>query len=493
MKFQRAYFTALKVFAFALALSVVSCSGDPKERTAEDALSALVNGNKNVSVFGHASVYNILNKADYKHIPKANVLINAQLDSWKRAFNLDGPIYFALEGPFKNDATPETVYGFMDVKDEDSLISVIHELNFDTEKSGDFTYFQDGDITCGVRNHLLIFISKGGNYDGKAELTKAFQATEGDLSEDKPQEIITTKKDIVVGVSLQRLFLSANTALNKLPKAKLDELTSLLNDGYIETDVNFENGQIAINSKNMFSDALKDRLWFNDNGSDISKKLGKGTPWMGVAANIDMKKLNQFMADFSPNGTQDLAEIMGPEMGMMMLFSGLDFAKSLTGQFGAVAVGNAKQEGGTFEFNAYLGLTKEGQKAKSMVDKLFGSSPKKNGAYVVDNMAISAKDDGIYIYSVNSMDKSTLKLPSCAKNFGKSTLSMFVNFNAMDVKSLDLPKESKFLELMESVSLESTRDGTTITLVAKDKSKNILDQMSDFYYNMFKDEIGALM
>lgn len=493
MKFQRAHITALKVFAFALALSVVSCSGNPKERTAEDALSALVNGNKNVSVFGHVSVYNILNKADYKHIPKANILIDAQFDSWKKAFNLEGPIYFALEGPFKNDATPETVYGFMDVKDEDSLISVIHGLNFDTEKSGDFTYFQDGDITCGVRNHLLIFISKGGNYDGKTVLTKAFKATEGDLSEEKPHEIITTKKDVVVGISLQRLFLSANTALNKLPKAKLTELTSLLEDGYVETDVSFDKGQISINSKNMFSDALKDRLWFNDNGTDISKKLGKGNPWMGIAANMDMKKLNQFMADFSPNGTQDLTEVLGPEMGAMMLFSGLDFAKSLTGQFGAVAVGNAKQEGGTFEFNAFLGLTKDGKNAKTMVNSLFGSNPKKNGAYIVDNMAISAKDDGIYIYSLNSMKQPSLKLPACAKNFGKSTLSAFINFNAMDMKSLDLPKETKFLELMESVSVECTRDGTMVTIVAKNKSKNILDQMTDFYYDMFKEEIGAFM
>lgn len=494
MKFQRPYFTIFSTLLLAFTLTFVSCSGDPKERTAEDALSAVVNSNKGVTIFGHVSLYNILNKADYKHIPKISVIIDAQLESWKKAFKIDGPMYFAVEAPFKKDGTPETVYAFMDISSADSVIQAIHDLNYATEKAGDITYFQDGDVTCGVRNKLFVLITKPGDYDSKKEIEEAFKHTEGDLSEDAPQDIITTQADVVVGISLERMYTTANTALNKISKAKQDELKELLADGYIQTTVNFNKGEIKLETKNLISDELKDRLWFKDgNGTNLTKKLGKGTPWLGVAANLDMKKLNQFMSDFSPNGTSDLTSAMGPEMGAMMLFSGLDFTKSLTGQFGLVATGDAKTDGGTLEFNAFLGLTKQGKGAKSFIDGLFGSNPKQNGAYVVDNTAIAPKSDGIYIYALSNKSKGSLKLPACAKNFGQNTFSMFVNFKAMNMESLDLPREAKFLELMESVSMDYTRDGGTITLTAKDKSKNILDQMTDYYYKMFKSDLDMLM
>lgn len=496
MKSRNAYMTTFKLFVVAITLTFVSCSGDPKERTAEEALSALVNSNQNVSVFGHVSIYKILNKADYKHIPKVSILIDSQLETWKKAFNLDAPIYFAAEGPYQNDGTPETVYAFMDITSADSVINVIHSLNYATEKAGDITYFQEGDVTCGVRNKLFVLISKGGEYDGKAELQKAFKASEADLSEDKPQDIITSKADLVVGVSLERLFAGANTTLNKLPKAKKDELTELLADGYIQTTLNFNKGEMKLETKNLISEELKDRLWFKDgnNGNDLAKKLGKGTPWMGVSANFDMKKLDKFMKDFSPNGTKDLTSNMGSEARAAMFLSGLDFTTALTGQFGMVHTGNpAMMMAGTPELNAFIGLTNKAKGLPSLMDQIYGTDSKKNGAYMIKNNAIKVKPDGVYMYSVANLNKPGIKIPGFAKNFGKSTFSVFVDFRAMNPKALDLPKGSKVLEIMESAVGEYTRDGGSFTLTAKDKSKNILDQMTDFYYGLFQDELGNFM
>lgn len=494
MKSRNAYMTTFKLFVVAITLTFVSCSGDPKERTAEDALSALVNSNKNVSIFGHVSVYNILNKADYKHIPKISLLIDSQVEQFKKAFKLEAPIYFAACGPYKNDGSPETVYGFMDISSADSVINVVHSLNYSTEKAGDFTYFQEGDVACGVRNKLFVIVIKGGDFDVKAEIEKAFKASEGELSENKPQDIITSKADLVVGVSLERLFAGANTSLNKLPKAKKDELTGLLADGYIQTTLNFNKGEVKLETKNLISEELKDRLWFKDgNGSDLVQKLGKGNPWMGVAANFDMPKLNKFMEDFSPNGTKDLTAAMGTEATVLMMMYGLDVTTTLSGQLGMVTTGNAKTEGGTLEFNAFVGLNKNAKGASKFVDDRFSDFPKKNGAYIIDNYAVKSKPDGIYMYSLANGTKPAIKIPSFAKNFGQNTFSMFINFNAMNMKSLDLPKESKFLEMMESANVEYTRDGGSITLTAKDKSKNILDQMTDFYYNMYQDELGNFM
>ena len=487
----RIFFSA---FVAITLLTISSCSGDPKERTASDALSSLVAGNKNISFFGHVSVYNVLKKANYKRIPKINVIIDAQVNSWKSAFELEGPTYFAVEGPIGNNGNPQAVYAIMDIKGADSVVQKIHELNFSTEKAGDITYFQDGDVTCGVRNKIFILVTKGGNYDGKKAIVDAFKATEGDLSEDTPHEIITKSSDLIVGVSLERLYATSNTSLSQLSASKKEELRELLEDGYIETAVNFNKGEVTVESRNLFSDDLKERLWFNDeNDGMLAKKLGKGKPWMGVAANFDMKKLTQFATDFSPNGMNDVTKAFGPEMGAMMMFSGLNVATSLSGQFGLVATGNPKAEGSEFEFNAFLGLDPKAKGMNLLIQSLFAGSPKKNGAYVMDNIAIKPKNDGIYAYGIKNKAKGALVLPSCASNFGKSTFSAFVNFGAMNVKSLELPKEYQFIELVECVSLDVNADGSTLRITAKNKSKNMLDQITDFYYKSFKEDLDMMM
>lgn len=494
MKLYRASRILLSAFVAITLITITSCSGDPKERNASDAMSSLVASNKNIAVFGHASVYNILKKSNYKRIPKINVIIDAQVDSWKNAFELEGPTYFAIQAPFKEDGSPSAVYAIMDTKGADSVIQKIHDLNFATEKAGDITYFQDGDVTCGVRNNLFILYTKSGNYDGKKEIVAAFKATEGDLSEDTPHEILTKESDITVGVSLERLYLTSNTSLKNLSKSKQDELKELLADGYVETSVNFNKGEILIESHNLFSDELKERLWFKDEeNNDLIKKLGKGKPWMGVAANMDMEKLTKFATDFSPNGTSDINTAFGPEMSAMMMFSGLNIATALSGEFGLVATGNPKKEGSEFEFNAFVGLNPKDKSVKSFIQTMFSGTQKKNGAYVIDNIAVKPKADGIYAYGVNNKGKGALKVPSCASNFGKNTFSAFVNFGAMNVKSLELPKEYQFLELVECVSIDVNAEGSTMRVTAKNKSKNMLDQITDFYYKSFKSDIDMMM
>ncbi len=490
MKLHRSVLVYCKALVLLVAIGLTSCSGDPKERGAKEALSALVQSKKNVSVFGHVSIMNILNKLDYKHIPKANVLISSQLMTWKKAFKLDGPMYFAVEGPYAIDGTPETVYGLIDVTGEDSLLSVVQEMGYAMEKTDDFKYFQENDVTFGVRKNLFIILSKKGDYDGKKAIKEAFAATEGDLSDGKTEEIIETEADAVVGVSLERVY--SKEAMSMLSKDKQKELAELVADGFTSTAVKFEKGTMTIESKNMFSDELKDRLFFKDgNGDALKGKMGSGNAYMGVSGNIDMKKLEAFVKDFAPNNSRMMGEAMSPEMSFMMMAAGESFMKELSGNFGFVAVGKPK-EGMEFEFNAFVGLKKSDGMLAMQAKTMTMGMPQKNGAYIMDNTAIRFKKDGIYVNSITNAGKGKINLPGFANKFGENTFFAFVDFKKMDMKSFDLPKESKVLEIMESVTIECTRDGSTLVLTAKDKSKNMLKLVSDFYYQTFKDEIDNL-
>lgn len=485
----RVFFSALTLFA----LLLTSCGGDAKERNAKDATSALIHQRTGIVGFGHISILGVLNKMNYQKIPKVNVLVGAQLKTWQKAFKLEGPMYFAVEGPFELDGTPETLFAVADITSTEDLKSVTSEMGYAMEKTGDIEYFQENDVTFGVRNKLFILISKKGDYDGKKEIEAAFKATEGDMSEGKTQEIIDTEGDIVLGFSLERLFETANTALNKVSGAKLDELKGLLADGYVSNNVKFENGKITITSKNMFSDELKNKLFFKDNnGNALVKKLGNGSAWMGIAANIDVKKMEKFMTDFSlsdalTNGLPSEAQMM-----MMMTAGAGKFSEMMTGQFGLVATGNpAAAMGMEFEMNAFLGVPASSP-LRSQFDMMSFGQPKQGNAVIMESVAIEPKSDGYYVYSLKNKGQGKLQIPSYASNFGKNTFSMFIAFDKMDMKSLELEDEMKVLEIMESFTVDVTKDGSTMVLTSKNKSSNILKQIGEFYYKTLEEKIGAI-
>lgn len=493
-RFPKTAFAGL--FASLLLLLTTACSGNEKHN-AHDSTSALIQQNTNIVAFGKASVMDILNKADYKHIPKLNVILGAQLQTWKKGFQIDAPVYFAAEAPFEADGTPAAIYFLMDVTNKDSLLSVISEMGYALEKSGEMSWFQENDVTFGVKDQLFILLSKKAPYDGKAIIEKAFNDAAGDLSEGKTSEILDMPGDIVTGLSIERLYGTANTSLNKLPQAKQDELKGLVADGFIANTVAFENGKAVVSIKNMFSEELKDRLFFQDNnGKALVNKLGNGKPWMGIAANIDMQKFEKFVTDFAPDANRKITEQLPDEAGfMLMALGGNAYSSIFSGQMGMVATGNPKTDlGMIFEFNAFLGLGKKGDSIKQMITENLAGAPMQGDAYVMDNTAIAARKDGIYIFSASGAKTGgKLEFPSYAKGFGEKTFSMFIAFEQMDMKSLELDEEMKVLEIMKYFTATADRDGATITLAAKDSSKNILKSVGDYYVGIMQDKIDQIV
>ena len=64
----------LAVIATVGIIALTGCSGG-EDRDAKTATSALINENKNIVAFGHISVQQLLDKLDYKHLPKAGALL----------------------------------------------------------------------------------------------------------------------------------------------------------------------------------------------------------------------------------------------------------------------------------------------------------------------------------------------------------------------------------------------------------------------------------
>jgi hypothetical protein len=474
---------------------IASCSNDAKKRNAADATSALVQQNKNIVAFGHVSFTELLNKMGYQSIPKANIMISAQMATWKKGFKLNHPLYFAAEAPLAKNGVPSTIYALMDITSSDSLENVFSEMGYSMEKEGEITYFQEDDITFGMRNHLFILISKRAPYDGKALLTKAFQDSEGDLSEGKTQKILAHKADIVTGIALERLYTTANTSLNTLSDSKKTELTQLVSDGFIQASVNFTNGKAVFETKNLFSNDLKNRLFFKETtGKGLVSKLGGGKPWMGIAANIDVRKMEQLISDFAPEVNRTISNQLPSEAGFMLMALGNNAYSSLfSGQFGLVTTGNAQSADGlVLEYNAFLGLGSKGDGIRGLLENVLATYPKNGDAYVMDNVLLRMKSDGIYASAAQNSTNTKLALPPYANDFGKKTFSAFIAFDQINVESLELGDQFKALELMKSLVITADKNGAKIVLTSKSSQGNILKQIADFYLESMKERINEL-
>ncbi len=472
-----------------------SCSSNSSERDAAEATSAMIEGNEKIVAFGHVSAMNILNKADYKNIPKVNTILGSVLGNWKRGLEIDKPIYYALEAPFGHDGTPETVYALINIKNQDSLASIISEMGYALDKDGDISYHQEDDVTFGIRNKLLIIISKPGDYDGKAKIKEAFTSTEGDLSEDTAEEIIEQKGDIVSGIDVARLLTTSNTELEKLPAEKKEHLEDLVENAYIKTVANFENGKATVESKNIFSDELKDELFFKDNnGSTLISKLNGDDPWMGIAMNLDVRKGESFLNDYLPNTKKRLLDHFSAKHRFaLMAFGENPFSKIFSGQAAIVFTGDPKSYMGMEpEQNGYLGLGSQGDFIQKLVDEqLSFVAQKKGDTYVIDSFHLKSTKKGIYTSS-GRRTSGKLNLPSYAKNFGEDSFSMFIAFEKMDVESLELEDGAKVVEILQYVTINANRDGSKMVIAAKKKNVNILKQVTDFYAKQIMERMDSM-
>jgi hypothetical protein len=477
-----------KIFGiFILTLVLISCGGNKDGRPVQDYLSAFLNGNEKIVAFGKADLNTILNKSEYKKIPKFGLVISKELESYKKSLNTETPIFFALEGPFLEDGTPETSYAFFEVVNTDSLTQKLMQQGFDLEKSGDIQFFQSGDVSFGIRNNLAILISKKTEFDGKKLLAEAFDKSTEDVSEGKIDEILNSKGDVVLGMSIANLYGTSNTDLSDLSADKQKSIKELAADSYMQTTMAFENGAIVIETKNYFSDLLKSKMFFKkDGGASIVSKLGTGNPKIGLSVNIDMKKVQAFMDEYSPGTMADLMDMLGGEAQMAMAMGGSDgLAGLLNGEVAAVMVGEPNAYEGMSDFNVYVGLGKNG---RTLAEGFKGLLSLGMAKVDLDKNGLSA------FSSMNFVPQAGKKLnvPAGCEIFGKKGITAFVNFEGIDLTSFEFEDAQKMIYLIKYVTFEMDENGSKIVIKAKNGKENVLKQAMDVVVKELSGKIGNM-
>lgn len=455
---------------FALILILAACSSDHSNRTVKQFFSAFLNDNSSIVFFGNAELNTILNKTDFSNQPKVGAFLKSPIAMLRNSLNLDTPVFYAVEGPM-SDNGPEAIYVFIDIKNPDSLRTNLTKNGFDLLKKGDMDYLQDGDMSLGLVNKLAIVVIKGGDYKGESLLASAFEKANGDESEGRIVSLLDSKGDISMSMNMTNLYGTSKTDLNNLSKEKQSELKTMLANSFVENQIYFENGEIIFESKNHFSKELASKMFLSANpNAGIVAKLGQGTPRFGFSMNLDVKKAQQFVDEFSPELMGSLSEDLGGPFTLAMMASGNDISKILNGQFGIVMVGEPGANGSMIpDFNFFLGL---GSKGKSLGEMGKGMLEQQFAQVQLTDQGLSGASSLQFVAS----GSSKLNLPLGAQNFGKKPITAFVNLEGMDMSGFDLEGAGKLIELIKYATFEYDQNGGKLVLKAKDGKENALKQ-----------------
>ncbi|MFK7787739.1 MAG: hypothetical protein AB8B56_21640 [Crocinitomicaceae bacterium] len=456
---------------------LAACSNSEEKREMNEYLSAYLNDNDEVVAFGKAHINTILEKADYTSVGMLNMIIGSELEKYSTFVDAKGPIHYAAHGPLNKDGAPEKVVLFLRVTDQDGLRKHLQsEMSFDLNESNGFEYASDGDMALGFKQHLAVVVLEQNNDDEAKILNDIFTRTAGDVSEGKVAELLEADEgDIQMAVSLTNLYRTASGDIKNLPKSKQKDLEAMLTDGYVKTSLKFEDGRAIMETKNMFGKDLRAKMFMAGNSSaPILKELGSGTPRMGISVNMDVKMMEDFANELSPDA---LNKGLGNQYALLKMATGSKELKDLwDGKMGLVMFGDP-DEFGTFtpEFNAFLGISKKGRDRLAAMEEMGVDA----SSMIPFLPPIDIQDNGVSLMSSPS-EGGALKLPEGAEKFGKSGIDFFMNLEGLDpddsAEMLDMDELSIMFKVSKFISLEVDNEGSRLIITAKDGKENVLKQ-----------------
>ena len=385
-----------------------------------------------------------------------------EFEALEKVIDFSVPLYYAVEGPLDLNSNPSATYAFITIKDNEKFIDELTSRGFDVNKKGDLSYSEDGDFAIGIKKNVAIVVVQNKEFDAEKLMIATFEKAESDLAGGKTDEILAQTGDFVLGMNVASLYSTSNTELEKLSTEKQKSLKELVKDSYIQTIVKFEDGAAIIETKNYFSDALKAKMFFNsDSKAPVLSKLGKGNARVGFSTNIDMKKLQALVDEYSPGAISDLMGTLGRDAQMALMFTGSDMSKIFTGQMGVVMLGDLGANGSMIPaFNVFLGLEKDGDK--------------------------------VYSSSENTSKNGGLKIPDGCESFGKSGINAFVNLDGVNFDDFDLEGEVNVIRVIKYITFEYNNDGGRIYIKAKEGKENILKQAMKVMVKELESEINNI-
>lgn len=463
----------------------VSCSSNSDDLSAKEATKRFVSSDKSITGFGHFSLQQILNKADYLNIPKISTLLKTELPAWKKGIDLNEPLYFAISTKYTTQNLPDiSFYGFIQLNEPDSLLKKFASMGYSFQKSDKLQFFQEGDVATGIKGKLLAFITKPGDWDAKKTLSELFNTIEtGEVNEQLTSKW-NTDQDLSFVYSMERTY-SENQLLKKLPQSTKIELEKLVKDGIITGNLNFENGALRISSKGYYNAFFTSKFKSIKKQNKAIQRLGSGYAWAGMASNVDVLVYEKYFKDFIALQPYDLSAVIPKKIKMALALLGENpISNAWSGQFAAVAKNKATIDFSNVDFSASLLLGNQGNVIKNLIDTEVNAKKLSKIGNVVklDNISLSYTDKYLDFYSISAPNEGAPKTPDYAQDFGKNLFDFYIDVNYI-VKQNEalIGPELTGLKLIDFVKAKANINETEFVIQLKNKNVNFLKQVVDAY------------
>ena len=479
-----------------LLLLISSCSDNNEtkiERELYEYVSASIRENSDVIAFGSMEIKEIIDKTDYQKIQMLNSIIAPESAALNSVFGMDTPVYFIVEGPISRQGSPKRVTIFMKVKNPDDLAKELEEeRGFLVESQGDIRYAEDNEFILGFRDDLAIAIIQSEEFDAGKLIEEAFLATQGEMSIGKQHKILQAKGDFVIGMNLESLYETSNTSLAQLNDTKQLELEKMTKGSFTQTIVNFNKGNLSVESNNYFSDELKDAMFFSaekplkmksllSKGKDGAKIVG------GFSSNIDITKMEEFYTSYAP----DVIEMLNDVTGGLYRFvgAGTVLSKLISGNLGVLALASEDSKDFADGVRVFLGSSEAGKKAFMLMRSEFDMPTGTEFDYVDEGIEILLPMSGHNLNEIKGEKK--LKMPHGAEGFGSDGLCGFLNFDQLTYMGLSA-EEASILDRFDYARLEGGNDGMKFVLQMKNTNDNFLKQMTQLAMSMVPLLMGGM-
>ena len=466
----------LSLLFLMLVTFLTSCSNEAKERNLKEKFNQYANQNQQVIFSGKINIKDILQNADYQHIPKLNNLISKEILEFNQGIHIDSGIYFSVEGLLDHEGNPLEVHVFATLKNKDSIQDKIASLGLMLEHGKNLDYALGNSYGVGIQGNVVVFHFQKQGAITQNQFSTIFQR----LNQVKALAINNqsfTKGTIELHTHIDHIYelYKQNHAIS-LDKIKLKEVEQLLKNATLTTTLTFEGGGITIKTKHHFSESLKKRMIFDSHAANSLGSLAKGNVTLGVSMHLDPMKIQTLIEDFNPDFFEELGQTHGNIAFGMLALGNRPVSNLLGGQLTLLYYGEDNSH------SAYIALGDEGKSISHLMHSFFSTNPLYN--LNIHEKAVVATS------KTHVISQQQLILPVFANDFGTHGFDLFMDVTEYNSKQPVLVSEYPFLNVISWVKITATNEGSTIRIQGKDSEQGILKQVVDLYVEQIKKQFN---
>lgn len=483
-----------------------SCSSKKSNSSKlEENVTTFVSNTDQIVGFGYVDVDAIKNKSQISEIPELKDVLKKTLGSIEKAVKLKDKVYFAFVGPVKDNG-PEVNYVFLNIKNKDSLQSLLETTGFSFEKNKDnpnIKIFNDENTAIGFNDNTLVLVDANSNNNPKKLLLLAFDSFNKAKKDKNVAAVLKSKNDIFLAINLENSYTNTRYFMKDQPEERQSEIKKLFKNGYWTLSVNFNKGNlIAKVDISKVNDQLKELYLLQNKGSEeIKRNLGPDSANFALALSLNMDNVESLLNRFGDKKQQGLFQFLNVPAVVKGLIAGESLSGITNGNIGVMMSKKMNKEAfgemGLYNTHFFLGLGKDSQNIIDLIDTLAGADRIHDlgeGYYRI-NSGILRLDKNNLVYHINDSLKKDFKTGPIEKgngleHFGEQPLSVYMNLRD-DVKTYMLPKLPKSIRhLLDYATLQGDNNGFVLKITMKNTTENVLKQLVGASKKELIDRVG---